>query len=43
MIAQKLNFNGELSDEHRKEMEKHAGFSQGNIAEHYDELSTNYE
>jgi len=43
MNTGKLDFNGELTETHKKEMEKHANFSQGNIKEHYDELCTNYE
>ena len=39
----KLNFEGELTETHKKEMEKHGNFSQDNIKEHYDELCTNYE
>mgnify|MGYP000903875118 CR=1 FL=1 len=40
----KLDFNVEkLSEEHIKEIEKHAGFKQEKITEHYDELSANYE
>ena len=38
-----LNFEGELTEEHKKEMEKHGAFSQDKIAEHYDELSSHYE
>jgi len=38
-----LNFEGQLSEEHKKEMEKHGNFSQENIAEHYNELSSHYE
>jgi predicted TPR repeat methyltransferase len=38
-----LNFDGELTEEHKKEMEKHGAFSQDKIAEHYDELSSHYE
>ena len=40
---QKLDFTGDLTDDHKKEMEKHANFNQGNIKEHYDELCINYE
>jgi len=45
MDAQKkLDFSVEkLTDEHKKEMEKHGNFNQDNIKEHYDELCTNYE
>ena len=39
----KLDFSGELSSDHKREMEKHGNFSQDNIKEHYDELCTNYE
>jgi len=39
----KLDFNSELTEEHKKEIEKHAHFDQANITGHYDELSTNYE
>lgn len=38
-----LNFEGELTEEHKKEMEKHGNFDQTKIAEHYDELSSHYE
>lgn len=38
-----MNFSGDLSDEHKIEMAKHGNFSQENIAEHYNELSSNYE
>ena len=39
-----MNFKAEgLAEEQIKEMEKHAGFNQSNIKEHYDELSSNYE
>lgn len=41
---QKLDFSVEhLTEEHKKEMEKHAGFNQDGIVEHYDELCVNYE
>ena len=40
----KLDFSvDKLTEEHIKEIEKHAGFDQANITEHYDDLSTNYE
>ena len=40
----KLDFNTEnLTEEHKKEMEKHANFSQANITQHYNELSSHYE
>lgn len=38
-----LNFNGDLTEEHKSEMVKHGNFSQGNIAEHYNDLSSHYE
>lgn len=38
-----MNFSGELTDEHKQEMLKHAVYKQDNIAEHYDEVSENYE
>lgn len=38
-----LQFDGELSAQHKEEMAKHGNFSQENIAEHYNELSSNYE
>lgn len=38
-----LNFKGELTEEHKREMEKHGEFKQDHIADHYDELSNNYE
>lgn len=44
--AAKLDFSipvSELTEEHKKEMEKHGNFSQDTIKEHYDELCTNYE
>ena len=34
---------GEITDELKQEMLKHGGFTQDKIAEHYDELSSNYE
>ena len=41
---QQLDFKAEqLGDQHKEEMQKHAGFDQGNIKEHYDELASNYE
>ena len=41
---QKLDFSVEtLTEEHKKEMEKHAGFNQETIVGHYDEVCTNYE
>jgi 2-polyprenyl-3-methyl-5-hydroxy-6-metoxy-1,4-benzoquinol methylase len=41
---EKINFDTEdLTEKHMKEMEKHQGFNQSNIAEHYDDLCTNYE
>jgi 2-polyprenyl-3-methyl-5-hydroxy-6-metoxy-1,4-benzoquinol methylase len=41
---QKLDFTVEtLTEEHKKEMEKHAGFKQDGIIEHYDDLCVNYE
>ena len=42
--SKKLDFNTEqLTDEHMAEMEKHAGFNQANIKEHYNDLCANYE
>lgn len=38
-----LNFAGELTDQHKEEMTKHGNFSQDNIAEHYNDLSSHYE
>jgi predicted TPR repeat methyltransferase len=38
-----LSFDGELSSQHKEEMSKHGNFSQENIADHYNELSANYE
>ena len=38
-----MNFAGELTEEHKIEMAKHGNFSQENISEHYDELSSHYE
>ena len=41
---QKIDFDvNELGDTQKSEMEKHGGFNQGNIKEHYDELAVNYE
>lgn len=34
-----LNFTGELTEEHKKEMQKHNTFSQETIAEHYNETA----
>ena len=40
----KLDFTTDnLTEEHKKEMEKHANFNQANITQHYDELASNYE
>ena len=40
----KLDFSvDKLTDEHIKEIEKHQGFDQAHITEHYDDLATNYE
>ena len=38
-----LQFDGELTEQHKQEMAKHGGFTQDKIAEHYDELSSHYE
>ena len=38
-----LNFDEELTEEHKKEMEKHGAFSQDKIADHYNELCSHYE
>lgn len=38
-----MNWEGELTDEHKQEMIKHSNFNPDKIAEHYDELSSNYE
>jgi len=38
-----MDFNGELTDAHKAEMEKHGNFTQDHIAEHYNELSSHYE
>jgi 2-polyprenyl-3-methyl-5-hydroxy-6-metoxy-1,4-benzoquinol methylase len=44
MQSAKLDFSvDELTDEHKKEMEKHAGFNQETIVGHYNEVCTNYE
>jgi hypothetical protein len=40
---QKLDFTRELTDDHKKEMEKHGGFAQDHIVEHYNDLAVNYE
>ena len=40
----KLDFEKSvLTEDHKAEICKHAGFDQSNIAEHYDNLSANYE
>ena len=42
--SDKLEFKlSELTEEHKREMEKHANFSQNTISSHYDEVCTNYE
>ena len=41
--SEKLDFTGELTDDHKREMEKHANYDKNNIGAFYDELSTNYE
>jgi hypothetical protein len=38
-----MNFTGELTEEHKKEMSKHGEFSQEKIVDHYNELAQNYE
>lgn len=38
-----MDFSGELTEAHKIEMAKHGNFSQENISEHYDELSSHYE
>ena len=38
-----MDFNGELTEAHKQEMIKHGNFTQDNIAEHYNELSSHYE
>lgn len=38
-----MNFSGELTDEHKQEMMKHANFKQENIVDHYNETCDNYE
>ena len=44
MEGGKLDFSVDvLTDAHKKEMEKHAGFDQGTIEGHYDEVCANYE
>ena len=40
---QKLDFSAELTDVHKKEMEKHANFNQDSIVDHYNEMALNYE
>jgi len=35
--------NSDLKEKEKEEFEKHAGFNQNNIKEHYDELSAHYE
>ena len=42
--SEKLDFTvTELTEQHKREMEKHANFSQETIATHYNEICTNYE
>ena len=38
-----LRFDGELTEQHKLEMQKHGNFSQDHIADHYNELSSHYE
>jgi hypothetical protein len=38
-----MNFDGELTDQHKEEMVKHGNFKQDNIADHYNDLSSHYE
>ena len=38
-----MDFTSELKEEQKKEMEKHANFSQTNIGDHYNEVCVNYE
>ena len=38
-----LNWDGELTDEHKIEMTKHGNFSQDKIVDHYNDLCSNYE
>uniref|UniRef100_A0A7S3MUJ7 Methyltransferase domain-containing protein n=1 Tax=Strombidium inclinatum TaxID=197538 RepID=A0A7S3MUJ7_9SPIT len=43
-MDKKLDFTVDnLTDQHKKEMEKHGNFSQDTIKEHYDDLCNNYE
>lgn len=38
-----LDFTGELTEEHKKEMSRHGNFSQDHIVDHYNELCSHYE
>jgi predicted TPR repeat methyltransferase len=38
-----MDFSGELTDIHKAEFLKHNKYEQANIADHYNELSSNYE
>lgn len=38
-----MQWDGQLTDEHKQEMMKHSNYVPDKIAEHYDELSDNYE
>ena len=38
-----MDFTGELTEEHKKEMLKHSVYKKETIVEHYNELSENYE
>jgi predicted TPR repeat methyltransferase len=43
-MQNRLDFNvSQLTEQHKKEMEKHANFSQDSITDHYNELAVNYE
>ena len=38
-----MQWDGQITDEHKQEMLKHSNYVPDKIAEHYDELSDNYE
>lgn len=38
-----MDFSGELTEEHKKEMLKHSVYKKETIVEHYNEVSENYE
>ena len=40
---QKLDFTGELTPAHIKEMDKYNKFNKSQVEEHYDDIALNYE